>query len=184
MCPTRNIYNASQTLAHPRPRLTTPFLRFVLASSSHFCNWLLFFSLRLFSFALHSTEHHLTVRIYRFTVFKIVRLQSAHLPWYNAAISSSLRDGPIRGQGPSFSSTGFEGRKVLLIHVRFSPHFFSAFFCTTLPNTSFDRAPKITLSHTTMPRKSSTSSHPVPAPAPSLSPSLVADMISRSAILS
>ncbi|EAU82658.2 hypothetical protein CC1G_12426 [Coprinopsis cinerea okayama7 len=47
---------------------------------------------------------------------EIVRLQSAHLPGYNAALSSSLRDGPIRGQKEAFSSKGFEGRKVLLIH--------------------------------------------------------------------
>ena len=47
---------------------------------------------------------------------EIVRLQSAHLSGYNAAISSSLRDGPIRGQHGSFSSAGFAGRRVLLIH--------------------------------------------------------------------
>ncbi|KAF9449057.1 alpha/beta-hydrolase [Macrolepiota fuliginosa MF-IS2] len=49
-------------------------------------------------------------------IIEIVRLQSAHLPGYNAAISSSLRDGPIRGQAAMFSSSGFEGKKVLLIH--------------------------------------------------------------------
>ncbi|KIK00540.1 hypothetical protein K443DRAFT_679111 [Laccaria amethystina LaAM-08-1] len=47
---------------------------------------------------------------------EIVRLQSAHLPGYNAALSSSLRDGPIRGQAAAFSSDGFKGRRVLLIH--------------------------------------------------------------------
>ncbi|KAJ2930865.1 hypothetical protein H1R20_g6227, partial [Candolleomyces eurysporus] len=47
---------------------------------------------------------------------EIVRLQSAHLPGYNAALSSSLRDGPIRGQKHAFSSKGLEGRRVLLIH--------------------------------------------------------------------
>ncbi|TFK73556.1 alpha/beta-hydrolase [Pluteus cervinus] len=46
----------------------------------------------------------------------IVRMQSAHLPGYNAALSSSLRDGPIRGQAAALSSTGFKNRKVLLIH--------------------------------------------------------------------
>lgn len=46
----------------------------------------------------------------------IVRLQSAHLSGYNAALSSSLRDGPIRGQGEAFSSKGFDNRRVLLIH--------------------------------------------------------------------
>lgn len=47
---------------------------------------------------------------------EIVRLQSAHLLGYNAALSSSVRDGPIRGQEAAFSSRGFEGRRVLLIH--------------------------------------------------------------------
>ncbi|TFK29036.1 alpha/beta-hydrolase [Coprinopsis marcescibilis] len=47
---------------------------------------------------------------------EIVRLQSAHLPGYNAALSSSLRDGPIRGQKEAFASKGFEGKRVLLIH--------------------------------------------------------------------
>ncbi|KAL9713172.1 hypothetical protein Ac2012v2_004413 [Leucoagaricus gongylophorus] len=49
-------------------------------------------------------------------IIEIVRLQSAHLPGYNAAISSSLRDGPIRGPALMFSSSGFDGKKVLLIH--------------------------------------------------------------------
>ncbi|KAF8165947.1 Alpha/Beta hydrolase protein [Crassisporium funariophilum] len=49
-------------------------------------------------------------------ILEIVRLQSAHLPGYNAALSSSLRDGPIRGQAAAFKSKGFEGKKVLIIH--------------------------------------------------------------------
>ncbi|KAF8076921.1 Alpha/Beta hydrolase protein [Lyophyllum atratum] len=49
-------------------------------------------------------------------VTEIVRLQSAHLTGYNAALSSSMRDGPIRGQAPSFSSEGFRDRAVLVIH--------------------------------------------------------------------
>ncbi|XP_006456887.1 hypothetical protein AGABI2DRAFT_154349 [Agaricus bisporus var. bisporus H97] len=49
-------------------------------------------------------------------MIEIVRVQSAHLPGYNAALSSSLRDGPIRGQSAMFASSGFEGKKVLLIH--------------------------------------------------------------------
>ncbi|KAG6872894.1 hypothetical protein C0992_009271 [Termitomyces sp. T32_za158] len=48
---------------------------------------------------------------------QIVRLQSAHLTGYNAALSSSLRDGPIRGQELSFASEGFANRAVLVIHV-------------------------------------------------------------------
>ncbi|PBK63462.1 alpha/beta-hydrolase [Armillaria solidipes] len=47
---------------------------------------------------------------------EIVRIQSAHLPGYNAAISSSLRDGPIRGLTYAFKSDAFSGRDVLLIH--------------------------------------------------------------------
>ncbi|KAF9076158.1 Alpha/Beta hydrolase protein [Rhodocollybia butyracea] len=47
---------------------------------------------------------------------EIVRLQSAHLPGFNAAISSSLRAGPIRGEFSSFSSDVWSGRKLLIIH--------------------------------------------------------------------
>ncbi|KAJ3501333.1 hypothetical protein NLJ89_g9379 [Agrocybe chaxingu] len=49
-------------------------------------------------------------------IIEIVRIQSAHLPGYNAALSSSLRDGPIRGQAAAFRSKGFEGRRVLILH--------------------------------------------------------------------
>ncbi|PPQ78903.1 hypothetical protein CVT26_011712 [Gymnopilus dilepis] len=49
-------------------------------------------------------------------IIEIVRIQSAHLPGYNNAISSSLRDGPIRGQAASFQSAGFEGKRVLIVH--------------------------------------------------------------------
>ncbi|KAF9265873.1 alpha/beta-hydrolase [Marasmius fiardii PR-910] len=47
---------------------------------------------------------------------EIVRLQSAHLPGYNAALSSSLRDGPIRGEENSFKNDVWRGRRVLIIH--------------------------------------------------------------------
>jgi pimeloyl-ACP methyl ester carboxylesterase len=47
---------------------------------------------------------------------EIVRIQSAHLPGYNAAISSSLREGPIRGEYRSFSSAVWRSRKLLVIH--------------------------------------------------------------------
>jgi len=63
---------------------------------------------------------------------QIVRLQSAHLSGYNAAISSSLRDGPIRGPALMFSSSGFDGKKVLLIHVRELLIFALRFFAETL----------------------------------------------------
>ena len=50
-----------------------------------------------------------------------MRIQSAHLPGYNAAIASSLRDGPIRGLHKSFEELGTSNRKVLLIWVRSFP---------------------------------------------------------------
>ncbi|KIY49147.1 alpha/beta-hydrolase [Fistulina hepatica ATCC 64428] len=46
----------------------------------------------------------------------IVRIQSAHLPYFNTAVASSLRDGPIRGLAHSFASPSFAGRRVLVIH--------------------------------------------------------------------
>ncbi|PPR02143.1 hypothetical protein CVT24_011393 [Panaeolus cyanescens] len=49
-------------------------------------------------------------------ILEIVRLQSAHLPGYNHALSSSLRDGPIRGQAHAFRSPGFWGKRVLIMH--------------------------------------------------------------------
>ncbi|KAI9513236.1 Alpha/Beta hydrolase protein [Russula earlei] len=48
-------------------------------------------------------------------VSEIVRIQSAHLPGYNAAIASSLRDGPIRGLHEAFEKLGASNRKILLI---------------------------------------------------------------------
>ncbi|KAJ8096349.1 hypothetical protein AAF712_010074 [Marasmius tenuissimus] len=47
---------------------------------------------------------------------EIVRLQSALLPGYNAALSSSLREGPVRGEKKSFQSDVWRGRKLLIIH--------------------------------------------------------------------
>ncbi|KAG2130173.1 Alpha/Beta hydrolase protein [Suillus bovinus] len=47
---------------------------------------------------------------------EIVRLQTAHLPHYNAAVASSLRDGPIRGLHFAFQSLAHSGNQVLLIH--------------------------------------------------------------------
>ncbi|KAF4619496.1 hypothetical protein D9613_004744 [Agrocybe pediades] len=49
-------------------------------------------------------------------ILDIVRIQSAHLPGYNNALSSSLRDGPIRGEINSFRSPGFENKRVLVLH--------------------------------------------------------------------
>ncbi|PPQ92752.1 hypothetical protein CVT25_003861 [Psilocybe cyanescens] len=49
-------------------------------------------------------------------LLEIVRLQSAHLPGYNNALSSSLRDGPVRGQRAAFQSKSFNGKRVLILH--------------------------------------------------------------------
>lgn len=49
-------------------------------------------------------------------IIEIVRLQSAHLPGYNAALSSSLREGPIRGQSSAIQSKAFEDKRVLILH--------------------------------------------------------------------
>ncbi|KAF5385411.1 hypothetical protein D9757_005387 [Collybiopsis confluens] len=46
----------------------------------------------------------------------IVRLQSAHLPGFNNAISSTLREGPVRGEYRSFSSDVWNSRRLLIIH--------------------------------------------------------------------
>ncbi|KAH9965783.1 alpha/beta-hydrolase [Russula dissimulans] len=48
-------------------------------------------------------------------VSEIVRIQSAHLPGYNAAIASSLRDGPVRGLHEAFETLGASSRRILLI---------------------------------------------------------------------
>ncbi|KAI5999807.1 Alpha/Beta hydrolase protein [Pisolithus orientalis] len=47
---------------------------------------------------------------------EIVRLQSAHLPYYNAAVASSLRDGPVRGLESSFAALSNSSIQVVLIH--------------------------------------------------------------------
>ncbi|KAJ8591238.1 alpha beta-hydrolase [Rhizopogon salebrosus TDB-379] len=47
---------------------------------------------------------------------EILRLQSAHLPHYNAAVASSLRDGPIRGLHFAFQTLAYSSNQVLLIH--------------------------------------------------------------------
>ncbi|KAG0695983.1 Alpha/Beta hydrolase protein [Suillus ampliporus] len=47
---------------------------------------------------------------------EIVRLQSAHLPHYNAAVASCLRDGPIRGLHLAFQTLARSSNRVLLIH--------------------------------------------------------------------
>jgi hypothetical protein len=48
---------------------------------------------------------------------ELVRLQSAHLPGFNPAVSSSLRAGPVTGMKWAFESAGWKERRVLVIHV-------------------------------------------------------------------
>ncbi|KAJ7732759.1 Alpha/Beta hydrolase protein [Mycena maculata] len=47
---------------------------------------------------------------------ELVRHQSAHLPGFNRAISSSLRTGPVTGMQWAFESGAWAGRRVLVIH--------------------------------------------------------------------
>ncbi|THG92954.1 hypothetical protein EW026_g8136 [Hermanssonia centrifuga] len=42
---------------------------------------------------------------------ELIRIQSAHLPGYNPAIASSIRDGPIRNLAPVFAQLGRQTRK-------------------------------------------------------------------------
>lgn len=53
---------------------------------------------------------------------QLVRIQSAYLPGYNAALASSIRDGPLRNLAPQFTALGRYSRKtngsVLVIWVR------------------------------------------------------------------
>ncbi|KAJ7612966.1 hypothetical protein B0H17DRAFT_1116947, partial [Mycena rosella] len=47
---------------------------------------------------------------------ELVRLQSAHLPGFNRAVSSSLRAGPVTGLRWAFESPAWAGRRVLILH--------------------------------------------------------------------
>ncbi|KAG9308388.1 Alpha/Beta hydrolase protein [Chiua virens] len=47
---------------------------------------------------------------------EIVRLQSAHLPHDNAAVASSLRDGPVRGLAHAFSAISDSSNEIFIIH--------------------------------------------------------------------
>ncbi|EIM88616.1 alpha/beta-hydrolase [Stereum hirsutum FP-91666 SS1] len=48
-------------------------------------------------------------------IIELVSIQSAHLPGYNAALASSLRDGPIRGLSSAYKQLGASEHPVLLI---------------------------------------------------------------------
>ena len=58
---------------------------------------------------------------------QLIRIQSAHLPGYNQAIASSIRDGPVRNMAPAFAAVGRrsrqQGGEVLLIWVCFSVNY-------------------------------------------------------------
>ncbi|KAJ6530478.1 hypothetical protein DFH09DRAFT_934176, partial [Mycena vulgaris] len=64
--------------------------------------------------ARHPPDHRQTTE--DVPVHKLVRLQSAHLPGLNRAVSSSLRAGPVTGLRWAFESRGMGGRRVLVIH--------------------------------------------------------------------
>ncbi|KAF8549951.1 alpha/beta-hydrolase [Imleria badia] len=49
-------------------------------------------------------------------IHEIVRLQSAHLPHFNAAVASSLREGPVRGLADAFGALSESSNDILLIH--------------------------------------------------------------------
>ncbi|KAI0268094.1 alpha/beta-hydrolase [Gloeopeniophorella convolvens] len=87
-------------------------------------------------------------------VSEIVRIQSAHLPGYNAAIASSLRDGPIRGLHESFEALGASEREVLLIWGTADntvPHKYAARMQSLLPQSELvtiqDGGHDLTVSH-------------------------------------
>ncbi|TFK79834.1 alpha/beta-hydrolase [Polyporus arcularius HHB13444] len=44
-------------------------------------------------------------------ISELVRIQSAYLPGYNAALASSIRDGPLRSLAPQFAALGRHSRK-------------------------------------------------------------------------
>lgn len=85
-------------------------------------------------------------------ISELVRIQSAHLPGYNPAIASSIRDGPIRNLAPTFASVGRKtrkrGSKVLLIWVRRLDDLF--WYERILPNNSSYRVRETVLCHTDM----------------------------------
>ena len=48
-----------------------------------------------------------------------MRIQSAYLPGFNAAVASSLRDGPVRSLAPAYAALGQRASpSVLLVWVR------------------------------------------------------------------
>ena len=49
---------------------------------------------------------------------KLARLQAAYLPGYNAAVGSSIRHGPVRGQQYSFQLLHRSNKSILMVYVR------------------------------------------------------------------
>ena len=55
-------------------------------------------------------------------IAELVRIQSAYLPGFNAAVASSLRDGPVRSLAPAYAALGQRASpSVLLVWVRPPP---------------------------------------------------------------
>ncbi|KAH7923621.1 alpha/beta-hydrolase [Leucogyrophana mollusca] len=87
-------------------------------------------------------------------ILEIVRLQSAHLPHYNAAVASCLRDGPIRGLTSAFEALAHSGNQVLLIHGtedRTVPYKYTSKIRTLVPDAELVTIPEgghdITVTH-------------------------------------
>lgn len=95
----------SKDLSRTSKFLSSPIMQIVTSSSP--------FRLYLRHLASNSTASNGNA------ISELIRIQSAHLPGYNQAIASSIRDGPIRSQAPIFTSVGRRMRKqsgkVLLI---------------------------------------------------------------------
>lgn len=71
----------------------------------------------------HSHPHS----TYTHHIIQLVRLQAAHLKGYQRAVFSSLHDGPVTRMRWAFESNHWVGKRVLLIHVRYSGLVFNHF---------------------------------------------------------
>lgn len=58
---------------------------------------------------------------------KLAQLQAAYLPGYNAAVGSSIRQGPVRGQQSSFQLLHQSNKSILMVYVRPPPGLFIFF---------------------------------------------------------
>lgn len=67
----------------------------------------------IFAILGYEYVYSLTYRI----LLQIVQLQSEHLPGFNFAVASSMRDGPVRGLRPAFVELNSAVENVLLVWV-------------------------------------------------------------------